>query len=164
MAHQRFNYYKELPGWAKGLILIMILLAGMIVLFGTYKGIKKLIDIAKAKSMLNDSDTQLTALIQSGVKPSYNDAQYKVWAGAIFANTDGLGTHFVNVKNVFANLVNETDLYKLITAFGVKTISSGWLSDDFTGNLAEVLNDELNSDEIKSLNRLLQDKGINFQF
>lgn len=164
MAKQTFNYYRELPGWAKGLILIMFILVILYVVYVGVKGIKKLIDIAKSRELLSDSDTQIKALQQNGQQQNFSNAQYTAWAEAIAQAMNGYGTDEQAIENIIMQLHNDVDCYKLIQAFGTRTVTGGWGIGDFTGNLAQCFASELDSGEIQDMNRNLRTRGITFQF
>jgi hypothetical protein len=55
---------------------------------------------------------------------------------------------------------NDTDVAKLIIAFGKRRIEFSFMD----GTLAEFLTSELDSTEIKQVNKILSSKGINYKF
>lgn len=83
-------------------------------------------------------------------------------ANAIFDAMDGYGTNEETIETELKKLRSKSDWNALVNAFGTRTISSGkWnFQDDFTGNLTECLNDELDSSEIQSVNQILNKIGV----
>lgn len=83
-------------------------------------------------------------------------------ANAIFDAMDGYGTNEETIETELKKLRSKSDWNALVNAFGTRTISSGkWnFQDDFTGNLPECLNDELDSSEIQSVNQILNKIGV----
>lgn len=159
-----FAYYKEQPGWAKGLITLVLLAIVLLALYQGYALIKKGIEVAKAKKSLNTIDTNIKAMQQSGIKPSYSDSQYAAWANALQIAFDGYGTDEVAIENIILMMKKDIDVLKLIEAYGVREIKGGWLMPNFTGDLASTLASELDSNEIRDMNQNLRNNGIQFQF
>lgn len=83
-------------------------------------------------------------------------------ANAIFDAMDGYGTNEETIETELKKLRSKSDWNALVNAFGTRTISSGkWnFQDDFTGNLPECLNDELDSSEIQRVNQILNKIGV----
>ncbi len=162
-----YKYYKDLPGWGKGLVVIGTLGALTAAYFagrGIYNSIKDKIAAGKAGATVKDATTQLVVLATAGVLPSYADTQYKIWADAMDSCYQGWGT--CTGDTIFVNLKNDADILKLIQAFGVRTISSGkWNPEpDFMGDLPGVIRNELSGSDIDSINQSLAEKGITYKF
>jgi hypothetical protein len=106
-----------------------------------------------------------TDLKNSTTKASYADSQYSIWAASLFSCFDGWGT-CTSYLDIFKKLKNDTDVLKLVTAFGIKTISSGKgnPSPNFTGTLPGAVNDELDATQIAEINQVLSDNGISYSF
>lgn len=99
--------------------------------------------------------------VKQGPTPSYPDLQYKIFADSIYqAGMVIGGTDEDAIYNVFANMKNDTDVAKLIIAFGKRRIEFSFMD----GSLAEFLTSELDSTEIKQVNKILASKGINYKF
>jgi len=159
-----YKYYESLPPWGKAVVVIGI---GA----GVYVAYKRFTDTAakrklseEAKKTLKDVSGGIKDLENKGVKQSYPDAQYKIWADSAFSCYAGWGT--CSGDTIFVNLKNDADVLKLIQAFGVRTIPSGKWNPlpDFTGNLPQVMRDELSASDIASINSLLSKKGITYKF
>jgi len=187
--NQAYKYYKELPGLAKGVVVVGGLAVLTIVGFKAYKLISKTIDREKEKKAVDESKEELNDLENSGVRPSYQDSQYSGWADKIHNQFDGcdfdwsfvamgsvVGIATSSVMNtlsnsgktvyaILSNMNNDADFLSLVKAYGVRTYDQcGWFMGDFTGNLYKAVNDELSANEIKEMNTLLAKKGISYKF
>jgi len=99
--------------------------------------------------------------VKKGPTPSYPELQYKIFADSIYqAGMVIGGTDEDTIYNVFASMKNDTDVAKLIIAFGKRRIEFSFMD----GTLAEFLTSELDSTEIKQVNKILSSKGINYKF
>jgi len=98
-------------------------------------------------------------LEKSGIKPSYSDSQYKIFAGTLKSAMQGFGTEEQKIYAVFRYLKNDADFLKLNAAFGMQSYDLRYL------NLAAWLSAELNSVEIASLNNnILKPRGITYRY
>jgi hypothetical protein len=162
--------FKGLPTWAKGTIALVVT-AGVVtsVYFGI-RGIKKLIqniDNKNNKDEVNASEDELTRLNKnSSTKQKMTKVQAESFANAIDTMMNGYGTDSQGIKDIFYKVSNDADVLAIINAFGVRTISSGNLNPepDFKGTLSGALREELNSDWINLINKVLSDKKITYRF
>lgn len=173
--------WQDLPPWAKGVIAV----GGLAVLYfagrGLLKKFKSDADKKKALETLNTQSTELKKQLQTGVKPSYNDSQYKAWADKLqnqFTGVDfkqniidkdvpliGMWSGSGKVaKDIVSQLKNDVDFLKLNQAFGVRSYSEGFLLGTFTGNLTQAMNDELDRGEVLGLNNIMAKNKITYRF
>lgn len=99
----------------------------------------------------------------SGGSGSGASLDYNKMADTIFDAMDGYGTGNSTIEDELKKLKSRSDWDKLVSAFGTRTISSGWgniFQSDFTGTLPECLNDELDSSELESVNKILNKIGV----
>ena len=159
-----YKYYEGLPPWGKAVTLLGIGAAA----YFLYQKISASVTVKKTlkeeRETLNTAQNDIKKLENDGVRQSYSDAQYKVWADVAYACYAGWGT--CTGDTIFVNLKNDVDVLKLIQAFGIRTIPSGRFNPapDFTGTLPQVMRDELTLGQIKSINDLLAKKGITYKF
>lgn len=88
---------------------------------------------------------------------------YNKMADNLFDAMDGYGTGNTAIEDELKKLKSRSDWDKLVSAFGTRTISSGWgniFQNNFTGTLPECLNDELDSDELDDVNEILNKIGV----
>lgn len=92
-----------------------------------------------------------------------SNLNFSTMANSIFNAMDGYGTGNTTIENELKKLKSKADWDALVSAFGTRTISSGTgniFQSDFTGNLTECLNDELDSDELEDANEILNKIGV----
>lgn len=181
------DYYKDLPSWAKGVVIV----AG-VGLFA-YAGIKlaKVIFPSDAKKKQKESvdkvKKDIAALAKQGIKPTYNESQYIQWADSLAAQFEGcdfgqplfpagmnawLPVGFTGwsasgakLANIALKIKNDMDFAKLVSAYGVRTHDQcGYLTGNFTGSLPSAVSDELSQSEINTINKYLKAQKITYQF
>ena len=185
MKNQAYNYYKELPPWAKGVAIVgglfVVYLAGTAVL----RKLKQAKDARESREGLRESEAERRRLQGTGIRASYPASQYTTWANSIEQAFDGcdptgqltwgadspLGavsfwsSSGYKVATILAQLKNDLDYLNLTTAWGIRTYDAcGW----FTGNVTDVdfakaVADELSAREISNLNEILKKKGITYK-
>lgn len=155
--------WSELPPWAKGVTAIVG--AGVLIALGlTAKNfIQEYLKNAEDKKTVGAAKSELKTLAAAGIKPTYKDTQYKIWADAADQCYQGIGT--CTGDTIFKNLKNDADLLKLIEAFGVRNISSGiFLVPDSSGDLAKIMRSELSANDLNAINDQLAKQGITYKF
>jgi hypothetical protein len=174
-----FDWYKQLPGWAKGL---MVTTAGGVVIYMGYKiysGVRQAIRKSQAAQSIKDVAGERKDLENSGVNASFGNSDYQGWASGIQTQFDGCdfsipisflpgkdlsysGTFLYNILDKFKNNV---DFLKLVEAWGIRTYSGCLGTGNTTNvNLYAAVADELESGEITIINDLLKSKGITYSF
>lgn len=159
--------WNGLPTWAKGVVAV----GGLAIIYFTSRSIVKAIkgseSVRLQKQTVTEVKSDIRDLEKKGIKPNYPDSQYQMWANAIkshFEGCDPLNTAIDTVKDVFNGLKNNADFAKLVSAWGTKTYDQcGWFMGDVTGDLVYAIRDELDSDEISTLNKILERKGITYR-
>ncbi len=150
-------FFKDIPGWAKGIILIIIVLLIVWLVYKFYKNVMPKtaqdINITKDKNDLSDQ----------GQKPSFVRAWYDSAADKIYSCGAGQrvgGTDESCMYAVFVQLKNELDIVLLTEAFGIRR--KGFSFSD--ANLGGFIADEMNPEEISALNNILARRKINYRF
>jgi hypothetical protein len=177
MANKVYQYYTELPPWAKGVAVVGLLAVTYFTGHSIYKGIQTAINNKKANIAVDEAKTEITSLSKAGTNPSYPDSQYALWADKIKAQFDGcdwsvgagglvLTASGQTLFDIVLQLKNNADYLKLITAFGTRTYAEcmSWLTKDFSGTLTAAVADELSTSEISKINAALSSRGITYQF
>lgn len=181
MQDKVYKFYKELPSWAKGVIVV----GGAAVVYFTatriFRNIKNARNQKDAKKTQSEVKSELAQLQQQGIKKSYPDSQYNSWADRIQKQFDGIdwkqnwfdkdvpiigqwSGSGKSVAEIFKQLKNNVDFLALVAAYGIRTYDqAGVFTGDFTGNLYQAIQDELDKGEIDALNALLKKKGITYQ-
>jgi hypothetical protein len=185
MANKVFNYYKELPSWAKGVVVI----GGIAILYFTTKSILKRVKLSvetkNEREALKTQEDEIKKEQTTGAKATYPESQYKTWASQIKNQYDGCDGSFGRpilqfipptwlgnimwsnsgalTSNIFFKLKNNIDFLKLSSAFGISTYDQcGLWNGDFKGNLQSAIVDELDENERKALNDILKKNGITY--
>lgn len=128
--------------------IIKILVIAIAVIVG-YQYAKKYLKKRKNQAILNQLDKDINVS-----KLSYQLSYYGIWAKDLFNAMDGVGTNEQVIYDVFKKMQSKDDVLQIITAFGVE--------DEET--LTQWIVSELGTAERDTLNRLLTDKNINYQF
>ena len=111
--------------------------------------IRKFIKKRKSQAALNELDKDINVS-----KLTYQLSYYGIWSKDLYNAMDGAGTNEQVIYDVFKKMQTKDDVLQLITAFGVE--------DEET--LTQWIVSELGDSERATLNRLLSDKNINYQF
>ena len=110
---------------------------------------KKIVTKSKGTKVINELQQDVVEN-----RLSYPLSYYGIWAGDIYNAVEGMGTDEQAIFDVFKKLKNKDDVLQLISSFGIKDGET--LSQWLIGDLGE--------DDRETLNRLLNDKNINYQF
>jgi hypothetical protein len=126
----------------KSLLVILALIFGIVIY-------KKILAKVKGTRVIKDLGQDIVTN-----NLSYPLSYYGIWAEDVYNAVEGMGTNEQAVFDIFKKLKNKDDVLQLITAFGIKdgeTLSQ-WIIGD------------LGDDDKATLNRLLSDKNIDYQF
>lgn len=170
------KYYKDQPAWAKGAINVLVVGGLAYTAYTIYQNNKKKKDINQANTQANQAAEELKKLATKGIHPSYYDSQYEGLSQALVQAMTGCGTDKDMVFNVFRQMKNDADILRLVNAFGVRFYQpcawtspisySIWLVNDqaYGGGIATWLDYDLSAGDIRKINTILSDAGINYQF
>ena len=135
-------------------------------------GVKKVLDYFKQERKREESESKTvqTELEQSEKqqKQSYPDSVYSGWCNAIATAVFSGGTDEPTIYDIFRRLKNNTDYLKLVKAWGSpkRRVFPDWFvfySSGFLMTLPEVLRYDMDKNEIKKINTILQSKGIKYR-
>ena len=157
-----YDIYKEQPTAIKGAIaLVGTLVVGYaaFTVFGLLK--KKTSELTDTNLVGNRKD--LADVQRQGVKPSYSDSEFQAFAAQLHSAMDRIGTDTDAIYRVFGKMKNKADVLKLIEAYGKRPLWVSFLNTPDM-NLFDSLSNELSGDELDKINKILKDKGINYQF
>ena len=140
----------------KRLIALLIIIAVIaIVVYFSWSKIKSLFNNLTQKIAM---DSDIGKEIDNGNPPSYTDAKYKEFANRLYTAMKGAGTDKLTIKDVFEQMINITDVLKLVQAFGYRDGENlqQWLDGEVhwykPGNIK------------KDINEILTKKGILYKF
>ena len=150
----------------KGLLISAVIIAGIYLIYKKFYYVSNT-SLAKQIGVTPPSNSGGGSSYTS--KASMTKEQYNLLAEKVFNAVSGYGTDFNGangLKNIFSLLRNNDDFMELVAAYGIREVSSGNFNPipDFSGNLPEVLSDELSQKEISELNSILVKNGISIRF
>lgn len=157
---QKVKGFDTLPPLAKNVLVIGGVAAAAYFLFiSPDKSQQQLVDAA---------GTGLNDLAQQGITPTISNAVAESYASSLTAAFDGCGTDEDAILNVFSQLRNDADVYKLISVYGIRSYQGCFegsiFTEDVTGNLPKALYSELSAGYIADINNILSSHGISYQF
>jgi hypothetical protein len=176
MANKVYTYYKELPSWAKGVVVV----GGIAIVYFTAKQIiKRIRTQAERKFDLQESDSassDLQNLAQQGIKPTISNSQIDNIINSLVEAMNDCGTNEETVYNQFKKLNNTADVYALLKRWQIRYYRPCAVSNPisfakyqfnnkaFGGNLSTWLTYDMTATEIGKINKILSDKRINYKF
>jgi hypothetical protein len=183
MENKALQIYKDLPSWAKGVVVVGGL--GAAYLFAS-QIIKKLrLDAEKrnAEKELDTTRIELDNQTQQGIVPSYTKSTYDAWAQSIQDQFDGCDPFFGGVfgiggdynelspsakkiYDIVDKMNNDRDFLELVDSFDIRTYDQcGWGTGNVeNATLYKAVSDELSQDEINFINERLANRGITYKF
>jgi hypothetical protein len=119
MANKAFQYYKELPAWAKGVIAVVAVGGVVIIGWKVYKAIQKTTEEQKDKELLQGVDKEVKDLQNKGIKPSFKPSDYLQYAQTIHDSMKVcVGDSYGTAQDTLKKMKNDLDVALLIKAFG----------------------------------------------
>lgn len=117
---------------------------------------------AAAAQTVDKVQGEAANLLAQGMKKTYSDAQYRIWADNIRNAMFDLGTNEDTLYTVFRYLKNDLDFLALYASFGIRTYYTfGIPNGDW--NMSQWFEEELDSSEIAKLNAILSAAGIKYR-
>lgn len=173
--------YDGLPPWARGVVVIGGI--GILYIVGStlYKKVQQAKNDKLEEEKTNKIQDELVKTKKEGMVASFSDVQFNNFADAAqnaFTNCRlpiipcptylGVGCQsnsFREFYPIVKQLKNNVDFLQLQKTFGIRTITKSWTcGGDIRMNLPTLVKDQLNSQEIKTINNTLADNGITYRF
>lgn len=174
MAKGFYQYYKDLPSWAKGVVVIG---GGLVAYLGVttiMRKIKQAKETAMAMQEVDSANSELQAEIRSGKKPTINNTIAEAISNGIISASNDCGTDEKLIFSQFDKVNNQADILLLVQVFGLRKKIRCVFSDDpresfmsaYTPpmSLSAILNSELDTTQLQTLNNKLATKGIKYKF
>jgi hypothetical protein len=164
-----FRYYKDLPPYAKGVVVIA--LTGIVGVLG-YKLYGKLFPSQSerdAAKLLNSVTNDVAKFEREGLKPTYPSANYVTFANTIYEGMRyAIGDDYGSVVDTAKKMQNKLDAALLIQAFGTKQnlvfgLDAGAPMDMLTFIKSELGNEWWFINRIKQINDDWNSKGIPYK-
>ena len=165
MANKAYSYYKELPAWAKGVVVVGGLAVTYIFVSQIISRIKKQASDKQNKQAVESAKDDLQELRKNGIKPTLSKAQTDSMADAIlnqYKNADVLLQSYSVTEREFNKLKNDADFLMLKTSWGVRTYPDAFFGSVSNVTLEAAIQNELFNSSIDKLNAILSKKGIKY--
>ena len=166
--------YEDLPGWARGVVVVGGLAVAYIAVTSILKSIKAKKIEQQSQAEINQAGTELNTQIQSGNGPTIQRSQAQVMSNAIVAASNDCGTDNKAIYAQFDKVNNQADMLLFVEVFGLRKKVRCPFTDDpresfFSADtppmsLSAMINSELSASEIAIVNNKLQAKGISYKF
>lgn len=174
MANKAFEYYKGLPTWAKGVVVV----GGLAVIYITAAQIiKKIRENKEQKKQMEEisaATNDLRNLAKNGIRPTLTKTELESISSAIIDAVAGCGTNMSKIFTQMGRLKNDADVLLLITVFGLRKKMRCVFSDDpredFWSNmtppmsLTAILQSDCSASDIADINKVLSKAGIKYKF
>lgn len=164
---QKYNFIKDLPSWAKGVIAV----AGVAIVYFTtnsiIKSIKRKKEAQDDKNLLQDTQEDIKNLERQGVKQTLSNSQLEAFSQKLAEAFNDCGTTEESVYLVMRSLKNKADLLALIKTYKTRPFSGCAAQFEFYDlryTLPRAIESELDSAETKKVNDILRGKNIDYQF
>jgi len=172
MKEQTYRYYKDLPPWAKGVVIVGGGLVLALVGIRVYSALFPSEAQKKARELLDKVDQEIKQNENKGLKPSFTESQYVSFANDIYEGMRyAVGDNYGNVERILKMMQNNVDVAKLIKSFGVKQDYAFGIPTGSPKDLITFVNSELGDEygglsrrRVDSINKDWRNKGIKYQF
>jgi len=166
-----YQYYKDLPPWAKGVVVVGGAVVVYLVGSRVYRAVFPTEAQRKNRELEKNIDNEISKLQGNGKKASFSDSNYNTFANTIYNSIRfAVGDDYSTVESTMKRMQNDLDVAKLIKAFGVKQdyffgLPTGDKMDLFTYIQKELGNEYggLTNYRVKNINADWKKKGITYQ-
>jgi hypothetical protein len=166
-----YQYYKDLPPWAKGVVVVGGAVVVYLVGSRVYRAVFPTEAQRKNRELEKNIDSEISKLQGNGKKASFSDSNYNTFANTIYNSMRfAVGDDYSTVESTLKRMKNDLDVAKLIKAFGVKQdyffgLPTGDKMDLFTYIQKELGNEYggLTNYRVKRINEDWSKKGISYQ-
>ena len=142
------QFWNSLPTWARGVVMVVLLLILVYVGYKFKDYIFTSKDEREAKSKSNPVVTpneakgalqKIAASNNKLLRPTYSAAQYASFADQLFEAMNHTGTNNSVIQRVFESCYNAADVYSIINAYGIRQLKVLAFNDGEPGNLSQHL-------------------------
>ena len=174
MAKGFYQYYKDLPSWAKGVVVVGGGVVAYLAVTSIMRKIKQAKETAMSMQEVDSANSELQTEIRNGKKPTINNTTAEAISNAIVSASNDCGTDEKLIFSQFDKVNNQADMLLLVQIFGLRKKIRCVFSDDpresFSSaytppmSLSAMLNSELDTTQLQTLNNKLATKGIKYKF
>jgi hypothetical protein len=169
-----YKYYKDLPSWAKGVVIVGGLAMGYAIVTTIYNKINDANNKTKLEKELNTAGSELQDEINAGNRPTLSNSTLEAMSSAIIEASNDCGTDDALIMGQFDNIQNQADMLAFVKVFGLRqkvrcpftsdTRESFWSNFTPPMSLSAILASELTQGQIDTINKKLATKGIKYRF
>lgn len=171
MSNKVFQYYKDLPSWAKGVVVVGGAFAVFMIGSRIYKIVFPSESEKKNKELAKNVDSEISNLSKNGLKPSFADSNYNTFANTIYNSMRyAVGDDYGTVEVTMKKMKNDLDVAKLVKAFGQRQDYAFGIPVGSSMDLLTFVQKELGNDwggltnyRVRNINADWKKKGINYQ-
>lgn len=171
MPNKLYQYYKDLPPWAKGVVVVGGGLVVYLVGSRVYRAVFPTEAQRKNRALERNVDSEISKLQGNGQRPTFADSNYNTFANTIYNSMRfAIGDDYATVESTMKRMKNDLDVAKLIKAFGTRQdyafgIPVGSPMDLFTYVQKELGNDfaGLTNYRVRRINEDWAKKGIKYK-
>ena len=166
-----YQYYKDLPPWAKGVVVVGGAVVVYLVGSRVYRAVFPTDAQRKNRELEKNIDSEISKMQGNGKKASFSDSNYNTFANTIYNSMRfAIGDDYGTVESTLKRMKNDLDVANLIKAFGLKQdfffgLPAGDKMDLFTFVQKELGNEYggLTNYRVKRINEDWSKKGILYQ-
>jgi hypothetical protein len=166
-----YQYYKDLPPWAKGVVVVGGAVVVYLVGSRVYRAVFPTETQRKNRELEKNIDSEISKMQGNGKKASFSDSNYNTFANTIYNSMRfAVGDDYGTVESTLKRMKNDLDVAKLIKAFGLKQdyffgLPAGDKMDLFTFVQKELGNEYggLTNYRVKKIYEDWSKKGITYQ-
>ncbi len=164
------GYYKDLPSWAKGVVVV----GGLFIVYAVGKKVFRVVfpDSSSLRNQqLAQNISQEINRLKRKHKQTFPDSQYQIFASSIFEGMRYcVGDDYGSVESTMKKMMNDLDVALLIQAYGFRKracfgIDAGGTDDLFTSVKAELGNEwgGITGYRVTNINNDWTRKGITYR-
>jgi hypothetical protein len=122
MANKVYDYYKDLPSWAKGIVVVGGVGFTLLIGYQIYKRVFKSEEAKKSADELKHLGNDINASIEKGLKPSFSQSSYDSYANIIYSSMRqaSYADDYGSVEATLKKMKNNLDVELLKKSFGVR--------------------------------------------
>ena len=171
MNNKFYQYYTELPTWAKGVVGVGLIGIGFIIGRKLYKIAFPTEAEKRNREIIDNINNDIREQETKGVRPTFPDSQYNAFANTIYEGMRyAVGDDYGAVELTLKKMINDLDVAKLIKAFGLRQDYAFGIPTGEPKDLITFVNSELGDDyggltnyRVKRINEDWASKGITYR-
>ena len=171
MENKVYTYYKDLPSWAKGAVVIGGGLVAFFVGRRIYKAVFPTQSEKQSQLMVNNINQEIRKNESKGIKQTFADSNYDTFANTIYDSMRyAIGDDYGKVETTMKKMMNDLDVAKLIKSFGMRQNYIFGIPKGNPVDLFTMIQNELGKDyggltnyRVRNINADYKKKGIKYQ-